>query len=123
MRTLVAVAAVWGIFFAVPFVIYGSASGLFSLQPPTAPAWRFLLSVAITKLGTALAFVALFTLCLDEWRGHWLRYAGIWFVMFAVSEVGDVVKPDYSFAEATLGMLSEAVYAPLSAFTIDRLFR
>jgi hypothetical protein len=43
--------------------------------------------------------------------------------MFAVSEVGDFVKPDYSFTYAMLGILSEAVYAPLSAFTIDRLFR
>jgi hypothetical protein len=31
------------------------------------------------------------------------------------------VKPSYSFAYAMLGILSEAVYAPLSAFTIDRL--
>ena len=42
--------------------------------------------------------------------------------MFAVSEVGNCVKPDYSFAYAMLGILSEAVYAALSAFTIDRLF-
>ena len=123
MRALFAVAAVWGILFAVPFVIYGSASGLFDLKPPAGPAWRFLLSVAVTKVGTALAFVALFALCRNEWRGHWLLYAGIWFVMFAVSEVGNVVKSDYSFTYAMLGILSEAVYAPLSAFTIDRLFR
>ena len=43
--------------------------------------------------------------------------------MFAVSEVGDVVKTGYTVAEAGLGILSEAVYAPLSAFILDRLFR
>lgn len=122
MRVLVAIAAVWGILFAVPFVIYGSASALFGLQPPAGPAWQFLLSVAVTKVGTAAAFVALFALCRDGWRGRWLRYAGIWFLMFAVSEIGEVVKPGYSIVYALLGILSEAIYAPLSAFTTDRLF-
>ena len=82
---------------------------------------RCKLSVAVTKVGMAIAFVALFALCRDTWRGHWLQYPGIWFLMFAVSEIGEVVKPSYSFAYAMLGILSEAVYAPLSAFTIDRL--
>ena len=123
MRALVAVGSVWGILFVVPFIIYGSSSVLFGLKPPAGPAWRFLLSVAITKAGTAVAFVALFSLCREGWRGHWLLYAGIWFLMFAVSEIGDFVKTGYGFAEAMLGVLSEAIYAPLSAFTVDRLFR
>lgn len=123
MRVLLAVALVWGILFAVPFVIYGSGSVVFHLKPPPGPAWRFLLSVAVSKVGTAVAFVALFLLCRDEWRDRWLLYAGIWFLMFAVSEIGDALKTGCSLTEAVLGILSEAVYAPLSAFTVDRLFR
>ncbi len=123
MRTLLAVAIVWGILFAVPFIIYASGSAVLDLKPPAGPAWQFLLSVGITKAGTAIAFVALFVLCRERWRGHWLLYAGIWFLMFAVSETGDLLKPGYSYTEATLGVLSEAVYAPLSALTLDRLFR
>lgn len=123
MRALAAVAAVWGILFVVPFVIYGSASALFGLKPPTGPAWQFLLSVAVTKVGTAAAFVALFVSCRVAWRGHWLQYAGIWFLMFAVSEIGEAVKPAYTVAYAMLGILSEAIYLPLSALMIGRLFR
>jgi hypothetical protein len=41
--------------------------------------------------------------------------------MFAISELGDLLKPGYSFAEAALGILSEAVYAPLAAFAVHRL--
>ncbi len=123
MRALLAVASVWAILFTVPFVIYASASVFLGLQPPAGPAWRFLLSVAVTKIGTAVGFVALFVLCRDKWRERWPLYAGIWFLMFAISEVGDVVKPGYTVAEAGLGILSEAVYAPLSAFLLDRMFR
>ena len=121
MRALVAVLSVWCILFVIPFVIYGSGSVLFDLKPPAGAAWQFLLSVAVTKVGTAIAFVALFAFCRDGWRGHWLLYAGIWFFMFAASEVGDAVKASYGFTEAMLGILSEAVYAPLAAFTIDRV--
>jgi hypothetical protein len=123
MRAALAVASVWGILFAIPFIVYGSASAFFELKPPAGPAWRFLLSVAVTKAGTAVAFVALFLLCREHWLGHWVLYAGIWFLMFAVSEIGDVVKTGYSVVEAALGILSEAIYAPLSAFTLERMFR
>ncbi len=123
MRALAAVGSVWAVLFVVPFVIYGAASSVIDLKPPVGPAWQFLVSVAVTKLGTAAAFVALFAAGLERWRRDWLRYAAIWFVMFAVSEIGDSIKPSYSFAEAALGILSEAVYAPLAAFATARLLR
>ena len=120
MRALIAVAFVWVILFTVPFAIYGSASAFLDLKPPSGPAWRFL-SVAITKFGTAIGIVALFALGLSRFRGHWLRYAAIWFLMFAISEIADLAKGGYGAAEAALGILSEVVYAPLSAFVTDRL--
>lgn len=52
--------------------------------------------MGVTKLGTAIAFVTLFVLCRNELRGHWILYASIWFFMFAISEVGDVVRTGYS---------------------------
>ncbi len=93
------------------------------LKTPAGPAWQFLASVAVTKLGTAAAFVALFAACLERWRSDWLRYASIWFVMFAVSEIGDSIRPSYSVADAALGIFSEAVYTPLAAFVTARLLR
>ena len=123
MRVLVAVILVWVLLFAIPFAVYGSASTFLDLKPPVGPAWRFLSGVAVTKLGTALAFVALFALSRDAWRDHWALYGAIWFAMFAASEIGDVVRMASSSGEAILGILSEAVYAPASAFVINRMLR
>ena len=123
MRILIAVVAFWASLFAVPFAVYGSASSLLDLKPVAGPAWRFLTGIAITKLGTSVAFVALFSVSHTMWRGHWIQYGAIWFITFAASEIGDAVRMASSSVEATLGILSEAIYAPASAFVIDRLFR
>ncbi len=122
MRALIAVASVWAVIFAVPFVVYGAASVFLSLRQPDGPAWRFLLGVAVTKLGTAAAFVVLFAASREAWRGRrWLLYGAIWFLAFAASEAGDLVRGASNSAEAILGVLSEAVYAPVSAFAAHRL--
>ena len=123
MRVLVAVILVWALLFAIPFAVYGSASTFLDLKAPVGPAWRFLCGVAVTKLGTTAAFVALFALSRDAWRGHWPLYGSIWFAMFAASEIGDVVRMATGIDEAILGILSEAVYAPASAFVINRVLR
>lgn len=123
MRVLMVVILVWAILFAVPFAIYGSASKFVDLTPPVGPAWRFLSGIAVTKLGTALVFVALFAFSRDVWREHWVLYGGMWFVAFAASEIGDAIRMASSLDEAILGILSEAVYAPVSAFAMSRLLR
>jgi hypothetical protein len=41
--------------------------------------------------------------------------------MFALIEVGQAVTPDYSWLAAIGGIISEAVYFPLSAFVVTRL--
>ena len=123
MRVLVAVILVWALLFAIPFAVYGSASTFLDLKAPVGPAWRFLCGVAVTKLGMTAAFVALFALSRDAWRGHWPLYGSIWFAMFAASEIGDVVRMATGIDEAILGILSEAVYAPASAFVINRVLR
>ncbi len=123
MRAVIAVVFVWALVFAVPFAVYGCASAFLELKPPSGSALRFLSGVAITKLGTAVAFVALFALAHAEWRSRWILYAAIWFLAFAASEIGDVVRSVSSPAEAALGILSEAIYAPVSAFAVHRLFR
>jgi hypothetical protein len=43
-------------------------------------------------------------------------YGLIWFGMFAASEVGDAISGRSSWREASLGILSEVIYAPVSAF-------
>ncbi len=105
------------VIYAVPFLVYGAASALGGLQPPkTASPARFLLGVLVTKLGTAVAFVTLFGIARTFWGPRWILYAAVWFLMFAFSEVGDAVSGRSTRVEVLLGIVSEAVYTPLSAF-------
>ena len=115
MALALAIVAVLAIIYVVPFVIYAGASVLRLVDIPseTSPQ-RFLLGVFVTKLGTAAAFVLILHL---GWPGGWLTYSLIWFAMFAASEIGDAISGRSTWAEALLGVLSEAIYAPLAALS------
>ena len=52
---------------------------------------------------------------------RWLLYGLLWLLMFAVGEIGQAIAPGYSWTEAVLGVISEAVYCPLSAYVAWRL--
>jgi len=53
--------------------------------------------------------------------GQWMRYALVWWLMFGVIEIGQAIAPGYSWPDAIGGILSEAIYFPLSAFFAHRL--
>jgi len=121
-RIALAVAAVLAITYAVAFLIYGGFAAIIGLEPPAgvSPA-TFLLSVLVVKLGLAVGFVLLFSVAQDSWRGRWILYAFVWWVTFAITEVGQAIGPNYSWVEATAGMTAEAVYCPLAALVTARL--
>jgi hypothetical protein len=112
------------IIYVVPFVVYGAASVIGGLNPPdtASPGW-FLGGVLVTKLGTAIAFVVLFAMTRSVWSGQWLLYGLIWLLMFALSEVGEAIAGRTTVKEAVLGIVSECVYAPASAWVVSRLVR
>jgi hypothetical protein len=60
--------------------------------------------------------VSIFAATKAFWGPRWLLYAVAWFVMFVLSELGEVVWGRTTAVEAVLGVASEAIYAPLSAF-------
>jgi len=116
-KLTMAILVVLLVIYVVPFVVYGGASVIGGLRPPSAASTeRFLLGVLITKLGTAIAFVSIFAATKAFWGPRWLLYAVAWFVMFVLSELGEVVWGRTTAVEAVLGVASEAIYAPLSAF-------
>jgi hypothetical protein len=116
-RVVLNVVVVCVIMFVTAFLVYGAFSAATGLQPPegVSPA-RFLFGVVVTKIGHALAFVLLFYLALQVFLRHWVLYAFIWWCMFALSEVGEAICfAEYSWTEAILGIVAEAVYFPLAA--------
>jgi hypothetical protein len=123
-KRLMVILLVLFIIYSVPFLIYGSASALWGLQPPTTASSKdFLLGVLITKTGTAAVFVVLFSANQAFWELRWIRYAAVWFAMFVFGEIGDAVSGRSTELMAVLGVISEAIYLPLSAFITQRLLR
>jgi len=121
-NVLIAAALVLAIIYIVPFLVYGLASAVAGLKPPegTSPG-RFLLSVLVTKVGTATAFVLIFYLGRSSLSGQWVQYAVVWWIMLVVGEVGQAIGPNYSWKEAIAGAVSETIYVPLSGYVTNWL--
>jgi len=121
MRKLILnIGLVLAIIYIVPFVVYGVASVVAGLKPPegASPA-RFLVSVFVSKVGTAIAFVLIFHFAREELSARWVLYAGLWWLMFAIGEIGQAIGPQYSWKEAVVGIISETIYWPVSAFVTN----
>ena len=121
MRVFIALILVFLALFAVPFFVYGAFSSLSGLQPPGDDAVRFLLGVAVSKLGTAFAFVGIWLLGRDMLARQAGIYVFLWLVMFMLGEVGQALGPEYSWQEAFAGMISEALYFPLAGLILVRV--
>ena len=110
------------IIYIVPFLIYGLASVVVGLKSPegASPA-RFLVSVLISKIGTAIAFALIFHFARSSLSGQWILYAFLWWLMFVMGEIGQTIGPNYTWKEAVAGILSETIYLPLSAYITNWL--
>jgi len=123
-RVILSIVLVLAVIYIVPFVVYGLASVMTGLQPPQgASAAQFLLSVLVSKVGTAVGFVLIFRLARDPLSERWPLYALVWWLMFVFGEIGQTIGPNYTWLEALLGVISETIYFPLSACLTYRLLR
>ena len=123
-RTILAIFLTLVIMHLGAFLVYGLFSVFFGLKfPIDASPGQMFLSVFLQKLGLAIAFVFLFKGARESWIGRWMLYALIWWVMFAVMEVGQAIGPHYSWSEAIAGIISEAIYCPLSALATAKILR
>jgi len=121
-RLFVAFVATLAIMWIVPLPIYGLFSALGALEmPETGAAVQFVLSVSLIKIGFALAFVLLFDLANTTLAGRWWPYAAIWWLMFALLEAGRAIGPGSSVSFAVAGVISEAIYFPLSSLVVARI--
>ena len=108
------------IIFVVPILVYGLFTSFFGLKEPEKKL-KFFVGVILQKVGTTIGFVVLFYLGREYFLDGWLLYGLIWFAMFALTEVGQTFMPNYSKKETVAGIVSEAIYFPLSAFILSHL--
>lgn len=122
INVILGVFFVLAIIYIVPFLIYGLASVMAGLKSPegASPA-RFLVSVLISKIGTAITFVLIFFFARNSLSGQWMLYAFLWWLMFVIGEIGQTIGPNYTWKEAIAGILSETIYLPLSAYITNWL--
>ena len=122
INVILGVFFVLAIIYIVPFLIYGLASVMAGLKSPEgASPTRFLVSVLISKIGTAIAFVLIFFFARNSLSGQWILYAFLWWLMFVMGEIGQTIGPNYTWKEAIAGILSETIYLPLSAYITNWL--
>ena len=121
-KVLFSFVLVLAVIYIVPFLVYGLASVVTGLKPPegVSPA-RFLISILVSKVGTAIAFVLIFYIASSSLSGKWFLYAVIWWLMLIIGEIGQAIGPNYSWKEAIAGIISETVYLPLSAYITNWL--
>jgi hypothetical protein len=123
-KIIISVLLVLIVIFVIPIVVYGIGSVVFGLkQPESTSPLMFLLSVFIMKIGTVLGFVLLFYFARGVFGTQPMLYAGIWFAMYTVIEIGQALVPNYSWKDALAGIISEAMYFPLSALIVQWLLK
>ena len=121
-KVFLSILSVLIVIYIVPFLVYGLGSVVAGLRTPEgASPGKFLLSVLVTKIGTAIAFVLIFYFARSSFSAQWLLYAFIWWLMFVIGEIGQTIGPNYSWKEALAGMISETVYFPLAAYLTNWL--
>jgi hypothetical protein len=116
--------AVLVIIYLVPIVVYGTFQSTIGAEmPKDVSPLAFLSRVLVEKIGTAIAFCAIFNLAREDFASKWLLYAAIWWVMFVFGEFGQLIGPSYSWREALAGIISEAVYFLASAYVAKLLLQ
>jgi len=108
------------IIFLIPIAIYGLFSKYLGIKEPEKKT-DFFIGVLIQKLGTSLGFVLLYYIGMDIFSGDWLIYSLIWFLMFAITEIGQTYMSNYSNKEAIAGLISELIYFPLAGLMLSLL--
>ena len=104
----------------MPFVLYGGASILGVCNRPRARLQDDC-SCAWCHGAALLSGLSRGVRQQGDWSRRWFLYATLSFVMFVFGEFGEVVSGRWTMLDAVLGVASEAVCFPMSAFITQRL--
>ena len=123
-RIVIGVLSTLLIIFIIPIIVYGIFSFSLGLKEPAGiSAIEFLFSVFISKIGTAITFTLIYFYSKDFYKEKWVLYSFIWWLLFLFGEIGQAFGPNYSYMEAVAGILSEAIYLPLSTLLLRRIIK
>ena len=112
------------IMYVVPLPVYALMSAIRLVEmPDDSTPGQFMISVLVIKIGVALGFVLLLRFAFGVFAARWLLYGAIWWLMFAIVEIGQAIGPNYSIGDALGGVIAEAIYFPLSSWVTARLLR
>lgn len=121
MNIALSVVLVFATFFLLPVAVYGVLSAATGLEVPGRDPLAFLAGVAVSKLGTAIAFIGLWLMVRYDRADRVWTYVLFWWLMFVLGEVGQAIGPDYSWTEALGGIVSESIYLPIAGLILRRL--
>lgn len=121
MNVALSVLLVFAALFAVPILVYGAFSATLGIEVPGGNPAAFLSGVAVSKLGTAIAFVGLWLMVRYDRADRIWTYVFFWWLMFVLGEIGQAIGPAYSWGDALAGIISETIYLPLAGLILRRL--
>ena len=121
-KVILSMVLVLATIYIVPILVYDLGSVATELKTPEGTSPRqFLISVLVSKIGTAIAFVLLYYFARISLSGQWFLYAFLWWLMFVIGEIGQAIGPNYTWKEAIACVISETVYLPISAYLTNWL--
>lgn len=122
VRAALAFVSTLGITYVVPLPVYALLSTMGWVEmPDEGTPGQFMISVLVVKIGVSLGFVLLLRLASAPFVTRWLLYGAVWWLMFAIVELGQAIGPNYSIGDALGGVIAEAIYFPLSSWAAARL--
>lgn len=123
MNLALSVLLVFAAFLAIPILVYGAFSAALGIEVPGGNPATFLSGIAVSKLGTAIAFVGLWLMVRYDQVDRIWTYVLFWWLMFVLGEIGQAIGPGYSWTEALAGIISESIYLPLAGLIVARFLR
>lgn len=118
MNVASSILLVFAAFFTIPILIYGGLAVTLDLELPSRDPLAFLLGVAVSKIGTAIAFVGLWLMLRYDQADRIWTYVLFWWLMLVLSEIGQAIGPAHGWREALAGIVAESIYLPLAGLIL-----
>lgn len=123
MHIALSIAFVFGVLLLIEIAAHGAMIAMSDVPGAASSSVGFFSGLALSRLGTAVAFVGLWLMIrYDQVERIW-TYTFFWWVMFTFHEIGLGMGPDYTWQDAASGIVAASISLPLSGLIVVRLLR